>query len=113
MSDIDKPSEWFDRVLPETVETQPEKVAGFAGTLLFTITGDDGGVWTVRIAEGAVEVTTGDAGDAGFTVKMKDKNFVKMMNGELSGANAYMTGKLKFKGDVSKAIKLRGLLFAG
>jgi putative sterol carrier protein len=42
---------------------------------------------------------------------MKDENFVKMMNGELSGPNAFMTGKLKFKGAVSQAMKLRGLLF--
>ena len=48
MAQIDKPSEWFDRVLPETVETQPEKVDGFSGTLFFNITGDEGGTWTVH-----------------------------------------------------------------
>ena len=111
MSDIEKPSDWFDR-LPETVKTHPEKVAGFAGRLLFNITGDAGGVWTVHIADGGVHIHEGEQGEIGFTVKMKDKNFVKMMNGEMSGANAYMSGKLKFRGDVSKAIKLRGLLFS-
>lgn len=110
---IEEPREWFDRVLPETVRTHPEKVGNFVGRLLFTITGDSGGVWTVTFDEAqALEVQTGDAGDAGFTVKMKDKNFVKMMNGEMTGSNAFMTGKLKFKGDVTQAIKLRGLLFS-
>ena len=112
MSDIEKPAEWFDRVLPDTVQNSPEKVDGFAGTLLFNITGDGGGVWTVHIEDGAVDVEEGESGEPGFTVKMKAKNFVRMMNGEISGANAFMSGKLKFKGDVSKAIKLRGLLFA-
>lgn len=112
MSTIEKPSEWFDRVLPETVRQHPGKVEGFAGTLFFEITGDAGGKWTVHIQDGSVDVKTGQDGDAGFTVKMKDENFVKMMNGELSGPNAFMTGKLKFKGDVTKAMKLRGLLFA-
>lgn len=110
---IEEPHEWFDRVLPETVRTHPEKVGNFVGRLIFTITGDNGGVWTVTFDEGqALDVQTGDAGDAGFTVKMKDKNFVKMMNGEMTGSNAFMTGKLKFKGDVTQAIKLRGLLFS-
>lgn len=113
MSQIEKPSEWFDRVLPETVRSEPQKIDGFVGTLRFTITGDDGGVWTVHFKEGAeVEVKEGEDGTPGFTVKMKDQNFVRMMNGELSGPNAFMTGKLKFKGDVGKAMKLRGLLFS-
>lgn len=113
MPEIEQPSEWFDRVLPETVRDFPEKVAGFAGTLLFNITGDNGGVWTVHIEEGQVDVQTGDGREAQFTVKMKDKNFVRMMNGEISGPNAFMSGKLKFRGDVTKAMKLRGLLFGG
>lgn len=114
MTQIEKPHEWFDRVLPETVKSEPEKVDGFSGTLYFDITGDDGGTWTVRIDGNEVDVRPeGDPAEAQFTVKMKAKNFVKMMNGEMSGANAFMTGKLKFKGDVSKAMKLRGLLFAG
>ena len=112
MADIEQPSEWFDRVLPETVRDFPEKVDGFVGTLFFNITGEHGGAWTVHIEDGGVNVETGDGGEAKFTIKMKDKNFVRMMNGEISGANAFMSGKLKFKGDVTKAMKLRGLLFA-
>ena len=54
MSQIEKPVDWFDRVLPETVEQHPEKVAGFVGTMLFTITGDHGGVWTVHFDDGNV-----------------------------------------------------------
>lgn len=113
MAEIERPAQWFDEVLPRKVAETPEKTGGFEGALLFNITGDDGGVWTVHFrGPGAVEVQTGDSGDSGFSVKMKAKNFVSMMNGEITGAQAFMTGKLKFKGDVSKAMKLRGLLFS-
>jgi putative sterol carrier protein len=112
MSNIERPSDWFDRVRPETVRQDPGKVEGFSGTLFFEITGEAGGTWTVHIRDGNVDVKPGPDGDAGFTVKMKDVNFVKMMNGEITGPNAFMTGKLKFKGDVAKAMKLRGLLFS-
>jgi len=40
---------------------------------------------------------------------MKDDNFVKMVNGGLSGPKAFMTGKLKFKGEMSAALKLQKL----
>ena len=111
MPKIEKPSDWFDQ-LPETVRNHPERVEGFAGTLVFKIKGEEGGDWTVDISDGEAVVRPGDSEDAGFSVKMKDTNFVKMMNGEISGATAFMTGKLKFKGDVAQAMKLRGLLFA-
>jgi putative sterol carrier protein len=42
---------------------------------------------------------------------MKDEDFVKLMNGELNGQVAFMSGKLKFKGSMSTAMKLQGLLF--
>lgn len=112
MAAIEKPSDWFDKVLPETIAQHPEKIEGFNGTIAFVIKGDQGGEWSVTFDNGAVEVKEGLDESAGFSVKMKDVNFVKMMNGELSGPNAFMTGKLKFKGEISKAMKLRGLLFS-
>jgi putative sterol carrier protein len=109
---IEKPADWFDKVLPATVAEHPEKTGGFKGTIAFYIAGDDGGEWSVQVDDGKVTVSREIPPDAGFTVKMKDANFVKMMNGELSGPTAFMTGRLKFKGEVSQAMKLRGLLFA-
>ena len=35
---------------------------------------------------------------------------LKMFNGELKPANAFMTGKLKVKGDLSKALALEKIL---
>ena len=113
MSKIEKPVEWFDKILPRTVAEHPEKVGGFEGVISFTITGENGGEWSVTFEPGgAFSVKTGADAGSGFSVKMKDENFVKMMNGELSGPNAFMTGKLKFKGEISKAMKLRSLLFS-
>lgn len=110
---IDKPAEWFDEVLPRTMTDHPERVGDFRGTLVFNITGDEGGTWSVHIEEGQAEVCPGEDETAAFRVKMRDKNFVRMMNGDITGPNAFMSGKLKFRGDVTQAMKLRGLLFAG
>jgi putative sterol carrier protein len=109
---IEKPVDWFDKVLPVTIAEHPEKTGGFNGTIAFYLSGDDGGEWSVKVEDGKATVSREIPADAGFSVKMKDVNFVKMMNGELAGPIAFMTGKLKFKGEISQAMKLRGLLFS-
>ena len=58
------------------------------------------------------ELAKGEADpNSQFTITMKDEDFVKLMNGELNGQVAFMSGKLKFKGSMSTAMKLQGLLF--
>ena len=108
---ITEPRDWFDRELPEKVSADPSKVAGFSGTLQFTLSGEKGGAWSVTIADGTVEVKEGTDPAAKFKVEMKDVHFVDMMNGKLSGQKAFMTRKLKFHGNVTLAMKLRPLLF--
>ena len=108
---IQEPREWFERELPEKVRNDPSKVAGFKGTIAFTITGGKGGEWVVTIEDGKVEVREGKDPSAGFKVKMGDNHFVDMINGKLSGQKAFMTRKLTFQGNVLMAMKLRPLLF--
>lgn len=108
---ITEPKEWFDRELPEKVAKDPSVTGGFEGVLGFNIAGDKGGDWTVEIKGTQVTVRQGTDESAGFKIKIKDENFVKLINGELSGQRAFMSGKLKFKGNIPAAMKLRGLLF--
>ena len=44
-----------------------------------------------------------------ITAKMKDTDYVDMVNGKITGDKAYMTGKLRFKGNISVGMKLKGL----
>jgi hypothetical protein len=53
---IEKPADWFDTILPQTVAEHPEKIGGFEGTITFAITGDTGGEWAVTFAGNAAEV---------------------------------------------------------
>jgi putative sterol carrier protein len=38
---------------------------------------------------------------------MAEPDFMDLMNGKMSGEKAFITGKLKFKGDIGLALKLR------
>ena len=41
---------------------------------------------------------------------MTDSDFIDMVEGKLNGQMAFMTGKLKIKGDMSLAMKLGNVL---
>jgi putative sterol carrier protein len=84
----------------------PERIAGMNNTYVFDIEG--AGTWTVAIADGAIEVTEG-AGDADTTFSASEESFEKIVAGEQNPTTAYMTGKLKIKGDMGAAMKLQKL----
>jgi putative sterol carrier protein len=84
----------------------PERIAGMNNTYVFDIEG--AGTWTVAIADGAIEVTEG-VGNADTTFSASEESFEKIVAGEQNPTTAYMTGKLKIKGDMGAAMKLQKL----
>ncbi len=82
----------------------PDRIEGMNNTYVFDIEG--AGVWTVAIADGAVTVSDG-AGEADCTFSTSEESFEKIVAGEQNPTTAYMTGKLKIKGDMGAAMKLQ------
>ena len=94
----------FFEGLPERVSA--DRIEGMNNTYVFDIEG--AGAWTVAIADGVIEVTEG-AGDADCTFSASEESFEKIVAGEQNPTTAYMTGKLKIKGDMGAAMKLQKL----
>ncbi|MBI4514315.1 MAG: SCP2 sterol-binding domain-containing protein [Deltaproteobacteria bacterium] len=107
---ITQPREWFETELPAAVQADPKKIENFTGTLLFQINGDQGGTWTLDIRDQKMNIKAEAAATPDITVTMKDADFVNFINKKLSGQMAFMTGKLKVKGNMQLAMKLNGLL---
>jgi len=82
------------------------KTAGMNNSYLFDI--DGAGQWKVDVDDGTVTVAEG-AGDADVTISTSQETFEKIVAGELNPTSAYMTGKLKIKGDMGAAMKLQKL----
>jgi putative sterol carrier protein len=94
----------FFEGLPARVD--PEKTAGMNNSYLFDVEG--AGRWFVTVEDGAVSVREGD-GDADVTIIASEETFQKIASGEQNPTTAYMTGKLKIKGDMGAAMKLQKL----
>ena len=92
----------FFEALPSRVT--PDRIEGMNNTYVFDIEG--AGVWTVTVADGAVTVSEGTS-DADCTFSASEETFEKIASGEQNATTAYMTGKLKIKGDMGAAMKLQ------
>ncbi len=90
-----------------------EKAQGVKATFQWDISGEQGGRWYVEIAEGTCQVHQGDSANPNITISIGDENFVKLISGRLDGTMAFMTGKLKVKGDMGLAMKLPQLFRLG
>jgi putative sterol carrier protein len=92
----------------ESLESRVDesKTAGMSNSFLFDI--DGAGKWKVDVNDGRVRVTEGEA-DADAIISTSEETFTKLINGEQNPTSAYMTGKLKVKGDMGAAMKLQKL----
>ncbi len=92
-----------DRFDPATAE-------GVELDVCFALTGDGGGCWTVRVADGALAVERHDTEPAAAaTIRAAAGDYVRIINGELSGAEAFTTQQLVVDGDLGQAATLAQL----
>ena len=84
----------------------PTKTAGMTNSYVFEI--DGAGTWKVDVQDGQVSVTEG-SGDADTTISASEETFGQIASGDMNATTAYMTGKLKVKGDMGAAMKLQKL----
>ena len=96
------------RELFQTLEGRidPARTAGMNNSYLFDIEG--AGKWKVDVQDGTVNVTEG-GDDADAVITTSEETFDKIASGEQNPTSAYMTGKLKVKGDMGAAMKLQKL----
>jgi putative sterol carrier protein len=98
--------EYFD-TLPQRFVASASK--GVNAVFQFELSGDGGGTYHVNVKDGAMEIVEGPHTTPSATIQMSADNYVKMVNGDLSGAMAYMKGQMKVKGNVLMAQKMQGI----
>ncbi len=96
-------------ISPEIIENLNSKAEGAApigGTMKFIL----GGSAYYIDGNGAKNVFSEEDKEADCSISMSEASFHKLVAGKLNPMMAVMTGKIKIKGDMSLALKLKDLM---
>ena len=93
-------------------KVSPSAIEGLETVFHFDIDGEQGGQYTIQVANGAVKVEDGLNGDPKCVVRASDKNFIDLIKGDLNPMMAVLTGKVKIsnQGEMMKYAKIFGLM---
>ena len=85
---------------------QAEKAKGVHARYQWDLSGPNGGQWWIDVNDGAYKMGKGKIDNPNVTFVATDKDWIAVSNGKLGGTWAYMTGRLKIRGDQGLARKL-------
>lgn len=108
----DTPKSVITENIANKLKAHPELLKTVNAIFEFNITGATGGVWTLDVTEESGGVIADGASDAEkkIVITVADADFMNIIAGKLKTEMAYMSGKLKVKGNPTVAIKLKSLL---
>lgn len=85
---------------------QPAKSKGVHARYQWDLSGPNGGQWWIDVEDGTYKMGKGKVPNPNVTFIAKDKDWVAICHDQLSGTWAYLTGRLKVRGDQGIARKL-------
>jgi putative sterol carrier protein len=99
----------FDDMAKQLAESR-DKAADLTAVYQYHIVGDGGGRWVLTFDEGAATITPGTTDKPDVTITIDEEDMLAMSSGELSGVEAFMTGKLRVEGDAVLGMRLGSIL---
>jgi putative sterol carrier protein len=85
---------------------QPAKAKGVHARYQWDLSGPNGGQWWIEVNDGTYKMGKGQIDHPSVTFRASDKDWVAICHDQLSGTWAYVTGRLKVRGDQNIARKL-------
>lgn len=90
----------------------PDKAEGLNAVIQFELSGDNGGLYWVKISDGAVSHGEGTSDTVDMTVKAEADAFHAIATGATNPMQAFMMGKIKVD-DVGLGMKMIGMFNLG
>ena len=111
-----RPDRFFQSLLPEILETEQSESLPRGVMVVFHIEGEGGGSWKVfrhsaPNAKPVVEAIADD-GDRRIDCEMTCQagDFMELITGKLDPRRAYLSGRIKLKGDIGLVLRLQSLV---
>lgn len=101
-------SGFFNETIGGRLEKNPDRAKKVGGVFEFVISGDQGGTWSVNLKTATMQSGAGDTMDC--RIRMKDADFLDLINSRLNPMQAFTSGKLKVEGNIALSLKLTQLL---
>jgi len=99
-------------MIDAALKYNPKATEGKEGIYQFELSGDDGGTFQIIIDGDGPRAVQGTEKEAQVTLMMEADHFKDMVAKELNPTVAFMSGKLKIRGNMGLALKLQTLLNA-
>jgi putative sterol carrier protein len=80
---------------------KPEKAQGVTKVIQFDFEGREPGAWTMHLDNGVYSYHEGPAENPNATVSVDSDDWLKILKNEMNAVSAFMSGKIKIKGDMS------------
>ena|SRR5213593_4565990 len=97
------PQEVFDSMRSSF---QANKATGVHARYQWDLSGPQGGEWWIDVNDGKYKMGKGKINNPNVTFVATDKDWVAVSNHQLGGTWAYLSGRLKIRGDQGLARKL-------
>jgi putative sterol carrier protein len=104
---MDKPTTIQEAMEQMPSSFQASKAGNTNASVQFNLTGEGGGTWTVKIADGKCEAINGPVDAPTTTLTAAASDYLAMVRGELNAMSAFTSGKLKIAGDMMLMMKFQ------
>ena len=88
---------------------QPEKAGNTNATIQFDLSGEQAGKWFLKVADGQASANEGQVENPNLTLLADGRDAVKIFTGRMDPTAAFMSGKLKVKGDMGLAMRMQSM----
>lgn len=101
----------FDEIKQELTKDGSKYVKKINGIFRFDVKNkaNEAAVWIVDVKNGEGSVSTDSNGKGDVTITIGDEDLLNLMMGKLNPQQAFFQGKLKIKGNMALAMKLKEL----